>query len=84
MQYARDRFDLDPHWHYCPGCDSAGDFKPDERGLCPECASRTPGRDARRRQLPSPPRSLPPSRLFRWAACGQLPCIQQGRRQRMR
>lgn len=40
MQYARDRFDLDPHWHYCPGCDSAGDFKPDERGLCPECAEK--------------------------------------------
>ena len=41
MQYARDNLDLDPGWHYSPGCDSDGDFRPDpETGLCPECAAK--------------------------------------------
>ena len=41
MQYARDNLDLDPGRHYCPGCDSDGDFRPDpETGLCPKCAAK--------------------------------------------
>lgn len=41
MRYARDNGDLDPRWHYCKGCDSSGEFKPDrETGLCPKCAAK--------------------------------------------
>ena len=41
MWYARDNFDLDPGWYYCPRCDRDGDFRPDpETRLCPKCAKK--------------------------------------------
>lgn len=46
MQYARDNYDLDPHWHLCAGCDRDGDFVPDADGLCPECAARKAAQQA--------------------------------------
>ena len=40
MKPPRDYLDCDPGWHYCPGCDRDGDFKPSANGLCPECEAK--------------------------------------------